>query len=153
MIHPPLVVLQCVMERIPMDPTSASKCMQIVFHSNYPCPCARRSKHPIFSTSTRQIELFLSCLKVADTAPTSFLLYPRHILPTNRIPRRHVLLHARREAGFLAAGQRCTGFGDAAFEAVFVYFLCLVSFCVVLCFAMLCRVRVEGTESSSPYLN
>jgi hypothetical protein len=44
-----------------------------------------------------------------DPARTStlgrLLLYPIDVLPTNRIPRRHVLLHAGSEAGSLAARQ------------------------------------------------
>ena len=46
-----------------------------------------------------------------------------HILPTNRIPRRHILLHATRQAARLGGGKRGAGFGDAAFVAVFVDFL------------------------------
>jgi hypothetical protein len=51
------------------------------------------------------------------------LLYPRHVLLADRVPRAHVLLHARLEAALFAAGERCAGLGDAALEAVFVEFL------------------------------
>lgn len=51
------------------------------------------------------------------------LLYPRHILRANRVPRAHVFLHARLDAALLAARQRGAGLGDAALEAVLVEFL------------------------------
>jgi hypothetical protein len=51
------------------------------------------------------------------------LLYPCDVLPTNRIPARHVLLHAGAEATLFAAGDGRAGFGDAALEAMFVDFL------------------------------
>jgi len=45
------------------------------------------------------------------------------ILFRDRIPRRHVLLHARRVAALFGGGEGGAGFGDAALEAVFVEFL------------------------------
>jgi len=51
------------------------------------------------------------------------LLYSRNILPADEIPAGHVLLHARAEASFLAAGDGGAGLWDAALEAVFVNFL------------------------------
>jgi hypothetical protein len=52
-----------------------------------------------------------------------FLLYPRHIGLADGVPGLHIFLHTRRQARFLAFGQGGSGFGDAAFEAVFVKFL------------------------------
>jgi hypothetical protein len=52
-----------------------------------------------------------------------FLLYPRNVLPANRIPARHVLLHTGAETALFAAGDGRARFGDAALEAVFVDFL------------------------------
>lgn len=50
-------------------------------------------------------------------------LYPRNILFRNRVPRTHVLFHARREARLFAFGERGSGLGNAALEAVFVELL------------------------------
>jgi hypothetical protein len=46
-----------------------------------------------------------------------------NVLPTNRIPTRHVFLHACTEAALFAAGDGSAWFGNAPLEAVFVDFL------------------------------
>ena len=62
-----------------------------------------------------------------STALLTLLLYPRHIRLGHRVPRRHVLFHAGREASLFAFGQGCSGLGYATFEAVFVEFLAMSS--------------------------
>jgi hypothetical protein len=59
----------------------------------------------------------------AASALRRFLLYPVDVLPADRIPCCHVLLHALREAGCLAAGERGAGLGYAFLEAVLIDFL------------------------------
>ncbi len=56
-----------------------------------------------------------------------FLFYPIDVLLTDGIPRGHIFLHAIREAGRLAGGERRAGFGDALLETVLIHFLPLVS--------------------------
>jgi hypothetical protein len=58
-----------------------------------------------------------------EASRTSFSLYAVDVLLGHDVPSRHVLFHALRVAGGFARGQRRTGFGDAALEAVFVEFL------------------------------
>jgi hypothetical protein len=58
-----------------------------------------------------------------EASRTSFSLYAVDVLLGHDVPCRHVLFHALRVAGGFARGQRRTGFGDAALEAVFVEFL------------------------------
>lgn len=61
--------------------------------------------------------------------PSKLIALPRlflhmsQILLRNRTPRRHVFFHAHGVTARFARGERCSGFGDAALEAVFVEFL------------------------------
>ena len=55
-------------------------------------------------------------------APLRFL-YPADILPRYRVPRRHVLLHALREACFFLFRKRAARRGNAFVKAVHVEFL------------------------------
>jgi len=56
------------------------------------------------------------------TSPLRFL-YPTNILSRNRIPRRHVFLHALRETRFFLFREGASGGRDAFIEAVHVKFL------------------------------
>lgn len=66
---------------------------------------------------------FAAILKHSSRASSALLLYPGDVLLANRIPGRHVLLHALRKALLLAAGEGSSGLGDALFKAVLVEFL------------------------------
>lgn len=65
----------------------------------------------------------ISNARCAHAAVLGLLLYPGDVLARDGVPGLHVLLHAGCEAGFLAFGERGTGLGDAAVEAVLVEFL------------------------------
>lgn len=69
-------------------------------------------------------------------SPSAFFSYPSKLIPLarlflhmsqillrNRTPRRHVFFHAHGVTARFARGERGSGFGDAALEAVFVEFL------------------------------
>jgi hypothetical protein len=84
----------------------------------------------------------------------ALFLYPCNILLAHGVPCTHVLLHARREAGFFAFGEGGTGLGDAALEAVFVEFLSVKSALVLYIkyyglghmhvMSLICNVRIQG---------
>jgi hypothetical protein len=68
--------------------------------------------------------LFSVIMLVPNHTPSALLpLYPLNILSRHSIPSSHIFLHTSRETCFLAAGEGGRGFWDAAFEAVFIYFL------------------------------
>jgi hypothetical protein len=69
-----------------------------------------------------------------EASRTSLSLYAVDVLLRHDVPSRHVLFHALRVAGGFARGQRRTGFGDAALEAVFVEFLMRASGLACVCF-------------------
>jgi hypothetical protein len=69
------------------------------------------------------LSLILQPTAKSTRSRTRLPLYPADVLPAHGVPGREVLLHALRYAAFIAARQRAAGFRDAAFEAVFVYFL------------------------------
>lgn len=69
-------------------------------------------------------------------SPSAFFSYPSKLIPLPRLflhmaqillrnctPRRHVFFHAHGVTARFARGERGSGFGDAALEAVFVEFL------------------------------
>lgn len=71
-----------------------------------------------------------------NLSPSAFFSYPSKLIPLprlflhmsqillrNRTPRRHVFFHAHGVTARFARGERGSGFGDAALEAVFVEFL------------------------------
>lgn len=71
-----------------------------------------------------------------NLCPSAFFSYPSKLIPLprlflhmsqillrNRTPRRHVFFHAHGVTARFARGERGSGFGDAALEAVFVEFL------------------------------
>lgn len=79
--------------------------------------------HPIIPPST-------------SLSPSAFFSYPSKLIPLprlflhmaqillrNRTPRCHVFFHAHGVTARFARGERGSGFGDAALEAVFVEFL------------------------------
>lgn len=103
----------------------------VPFHSHQ----SISSLHPILLLFTP----FQSCPIISPStslSPSAFFSYPSKLIPLprlflhmpqvllrNRTPRRHVFFHAHGVTARFARGERGSGFGDAALEAVFVEFL------------------------------
>lgn len=99
---------------------AVSRYLKVHFPMRKPPSCLRIVPPPFHTTRTQP--LLHPSIQPDGCFPWR-PLYPTNILPRNGVPRRHVLLHALREARFFLTGQRAAGGGDAFFEAVHVEFL------------------------------
>ena len=63
------------------------------------------------------------CVEGTTTVSLPLVRETRNVATADGVPEGDVLLHALRETGVFGGGERCTGVGDAGFEAVFVDFL------------------------------